>query len=115
MFNLQTYNQEMEKSFDKQFEGELWVGYRKENETKEDLEDYYNRTELLDFLTSSHTQLLKQFLEGEAERLKVILPKDCNNCRNCINCVDDYTIGLHKSISDQITHYQSLLSTLGYN
>ena len=110
---LKTFNQKMEKEFDEEFIN-MTFGYMSMSHSgaKVFINNELEFARLKSFIHTSHTQLLKQFLEGEVERLKSILPKDCNNCRNCINCVDDYTIGLHKSIEDQITHYQNLIKEL---
>ena len=89
MFNLQTYNQEMEKEFDEDFKWE-------------------SADEFKSFLTSSHKQLLKQFLEGEVEQEEKNLEaiKDTEN---------DFARGMRFELASTLTRYQSLLSTLGDN
>ena len=107
-FNLQTYNQEMEEEFQK-IECTYYPSGMPENYLKPQ-----QRKDIKEFIISSNTKLLKQFLEEEVERLKVEKAKRCDKK----DCLQAYCLNRkirNETIKDQITHYQSLLNTLGDN
>ena len=118
MFNIQTYNQEMERELGKIAVYTNEYGYEHKIPKYEDIKS---------FLTSSHKQLLKQFLEGEVERLEnskkniIYCQREdfrkgtmCENCENgiseCIRASKDSVY--NQALDDQITHYQNLIKEL---
>ena len=101
---LKTFNQEMEKSFQK-IEYTYYPSGMPENYLKPQ-----QRKDIKEFITSSHTQLLKQFLEEEVEYIKENL-KIVGNPTG-FNEISSWLKGRKETLQSELDHYQNLIKEL---
>ena len=107
MFNLQTYNQEMEEEY------KTLVGnYTREGKviTSHGIAEFW-----LNKIHFSHTQLLKQFLEGECEIIKKELYEMNSPEESSFENIGEYSSwrgGKMQTLTEKLTHYQNLIKEL---